>query len=1072
MRKPWSWPIRASLWAALVLAANTSLPAPAKALQLPPEVLEINRLIQEAAAVVAQDPAAAEARYRRAIEIGANLTGRFRLFVDIAENGLAGLYLSQRRYAEAAPLHLRLIEGWETSQAPTETLVASINATASQYREAGLYDVAGQMMQRALALSERNWAPDDARILPTLLGLAALRQAQGRYAEVEALLRRALQIAERRPGEIVALTVAAALGDALLLQGQLTEAESLLRRYLAIGDRTVGSAVVETLALRTRLGELYTAQGRYPEADRELRAAVAGFQAPGVHSAGLAAATTLIDIRSQTADPFGGQIRATTSLAKLYRLQGWGAEAEILLAGFAQSTAMARGTANPAALAAYLDLADLYRDDGRHGDADPIYRRVLQDAQGSLGRNNPLALRAADSLASSLLAQRRYREAEPLFRQALQGREQQFGRDNPATLAAARGLGELFLAQNRGREAEPLLSRAFAGNRQALGNSHPDTIEAAALLLRALLTLRPRTPDALAPARTLVEGARVRRRMLESRRQDDQATQTSAGHFALFSDAAWTAAQVRQADRPVLQAQAFVSLQESMAGAASRSIAEQAARRFANSRGSSVAALVRERDVLERQRALLDQEAAQNIYSGLLASIRTRAEGVQRRLAEIDDQLRSSAPDYFALTQPTPLDGVAAQRLLAPDEAILMVVPSAFGTHVVAVTRDAIEWRRSDWNAGRVRAAVQSLRRDMEGRPRVGPGGARAFDRTTAHQLYRELVGPVAGLLQGRRQVYVAAGGSLAALPFSVLVTAPPAGADDDPGALRATRWFGDEAALVHIPSIQALALLRQAPRSSGEPGSFFGVGNPLLRVDASTNPIDITVPRGADLFLRPGRTRDGGVMANIAGLNQLSPLPGTADELEAVRATLGAPASSLLMAERATEPNVRNANLSRTRILLFSTHGLTVAEGAYLGIGESGLVLTPPRQARDGDDGFLAASEVTTLRLDADWVILSACNTATGDGVNSAGLGALARAFFYAGARNLLASHWVVNDGVAPIMINRTLALERAGTPRAEAFRQAMREIRMDASADTPAVSLAHPYYWAPFVLIGDGGR
>ena len=109
---------------------------------------------------------------------------------------------------------------------------------------------------------------------------------------------------------------------------------------------------------------------------------------------------------------------------------------------------------------------------------------------------------------------------------------------------------------------------------------------------------------------------------------------------------------------------------------------------------------------------------------------------------------------------------------------------------------------------------------------------------------------------------------------------------------------------------------------------------------------------------------------------------------------------------------------------------------------------------------------------LNADWVILSACNTATGDGAEAHGLGGLARAFFYAGARNLLASHWPVSDAVAPILTVRTIELERGGMARAEALQQAMREVRMDARHDTAESSWAHPFYWAPFVLIGDGGR
>jgi CHAT domain-containing protein len=108
-------------------------------------------------------------------------------------------------------------------------------------------------------------------------------------------------------------------------------------------------------------------------------------------------------------------------------------------------------------------------------------------------------------------------------------------------------------------------------------------------------------------------------------------------------------------------------------------------------------------------------------------------------------------------------------------------------------------------------------------------------------------------------------------------------------------------------------------------------------------------------------------------------------------------------------------------------------------------------------------------LSLNAEWVILSACNTAAGDGITNAGLGQLAQAFFYAGARNLLASHWPVSDEAAPTLITRTLELERQGTSRAEAFQQAMRQVRMNTSHDAGGGSWAHPFYWAPFVLIGD---
>jgi len=144
-------------------------------------------------------------------------------------------------------------------------------------------------------------------------------------------------------------------------------------------------------------------------------------------------------------------------------------------------------------------------------------------------------------------------------------------------------------------------------------------------------------------------------------------------------------------------------------------------------------------------------------------------------------------------------------------------------------------------------------------------------------------------------------------------------------------------------------------------------------------------------------------------------------------------------------------------------------AEGAREGgAAEPGLVFTPPEVGTDLDDGLLAASEVTTLKLNADWVILSACNTAAGDGGGEPGLSGLARAFFYAGARSLLASHWPVRDNVAAEVTVDAIRRENASggkISRAEALQAAMRQIRM--SPGDP--SRAHPSAWAPFSLVGD---
>jgi CHAT domain-containing protein len=148
-----------------------------------------------------------------------------------------------------------------------------------------------------------------------------------------------------------------------------------------------------------------------------------------------------------------------------------------------------------------------------------------------------------------------------------------------------------------------------------------------------------------------------------------------------------------------------------------------------------------------------------------------------------------------------------------------------------------------------------------------------------------------------------------------------------------------------------------------------------------------------------------------------------------------------------------------------FATHGALAGE---LNAGaEPGLILTPPGEASLEDDGYLSASEIAGLKLDADWVILSACNTAAGGSEGAEALSGMSRAFFYAGARALLVSHWAVDSGATVKLITKTLHTMAAEKTigRSEALRQSM-----VALIEQGEPHEAHPAYWAPFVVVGEG--
>jgi CHAT domain-containing protein len=202
--------------------------------------------------------------------------------------------------------------------------------------------------------------------------------------------------------------------------------------------------------------------------------------------------------------------------------------------------------------------------------------------------------------------------------------------------------------------------------------------------------------------------------------------------------------------------------------------------------------------------------------------------------------------------------------------------------------------------------------------------------------------------------------------------------------------------------------------------------------------------------------------MADIRAVLELAPLPDTADEVRTIAKVLGATPDALFLREAASETRVKAAALKEYRVVHFATHGLVA--GDLSGLSEPALVLTPPAVATEADDGLLTASEIAALTLNADWVVLSACNTAAGSGAGAEALSGLARAFFYAGARALLVSHWAVYSEAAAELTTKTFAalVDNPKVGRAEAFRGAM--LRLIARGEPPS-------FWAPFVIVGEAG-
>jgi CHAT domain-containing protein len=365
-------------------------------------------------------------------------------------------------------------------------------------------------------------------------------------------------------------------------------------------------------------------------------------------------------------------------------------------------------------------------------------------------------------------------------------------------------------------------------------------------------------------------------------------------------------------------------------------------------------------------------------------------------------------------------------------------------------------------------ASMRGLARE-DCKPAKGP--RELFDLALAHELYGTLIGPVEALIRDKRHLIVVPSGALTALPFHLLVTEKPAVAvpqvktPRDLATYRDAAWLLRRHAVSVLPSVASLKALRMFARKEQGAKSLIGFGDPIFNAEeeSRTGAQDnrsVVVTRSYTEFWK-GQGADRAVLSKA-----LQRLPETAAELQAVAKNLRAPPSSIHLRQAASEATVKRAALSDYRVVYFATHGLVAGE--VKGLAEPSLALTLPKQPSDTDDGLLTASEVAQLKLNADWVVLSACNTIAGDKPGAEALSGLARAFFYAGARALLVSHWAVESNAAMRLTTSTFDVMKSDPTlgRAEALRRAMLAY-LDDPADPHS---AYPAYWAPFVVVGEG--
>jgi CHAT domain-containing protein len=414
--------------------------------------------------------------------------------------------------------------------------------------------------------------------------------------------------------------------------------------------------------------------------------------------------------------------------------------------------------------------------------------------------------------------------------------------------------------------------------------------------------------------------------------------------------------------------------------------------------------------------------------------------------------VRAKLPAVAELVTPHPLPVREFQRRLQGHEAIVATLVTPLDLYVWAITPSGVTLTRHAIGEDEIAEKVRRLRAGL-----VLRGGATempAFDAAVAFELYRLVFGPSESALKGVTNVIWYGHGPLGTIPPAVLVTAPPPKPQiKTPAEFAATKFLVDRHAFAALADLSLFAWHRDRATSPGGEQRFLGVGAPLLSADELAGN-----PKSRSYELAGGL--DG------RDLEQLPKLAESVDEMKGLARVAGDAKSTLWLGPEANERHFVGDGLRGYRTIALATHGFLPNE--IHGVPEPALMLALDLDARDRFDGILTSREIAGLTLDADLVILSACNTASADGRPRAEtFTGLTQAFFTAGARSLMVSHWPVMSGAAVQLSVGTLERNRTERlPLARSLQAAMQAVRKDGAAS--AVE-SHPSYWGPFVIVGD---
>lgn len=745
-----------------------------------------------------------------------------------------------------------------------------------------------------------------------------------------------------------------------------------------------------------------------------------------------------------------------------------------------------------------LRLAQIIYAQGRYEDAERLVRRVINIYEAlCTARSSINFALARQRLAEVLAAQGRWEEALAAF-QAIERTVASADRKTFDRLFRGNvDWGLALLNTGRSTEATVWLRDAHTRLQSRFGAGHRATVEARGMLATAYARTGERE-QALTEFEAVIPvlAARLQARTGEGHQlttSERRAVQIIEAYVELLADISNTPTSSKRMPNAV--GEAFRVVQLAQGRSVLRALSASSAR--AASRDPQLAELAGQEQDARRQFAALGSRFAYQVSlpedeqgSDVIADLRQRLASAEAARDALSAELSRSFPKYANLVNPRSLSITDAQAALGEQEALLVIHTSPRRTFVWAVPKRGVAaFAMTELGSAEAGRLVERLREALDPSSNY-LGEIPAFDLEVAYTLYDSLLRPVEAGWRRAAHLRVVASGPLAQLPLSLLPTSRVRLEAERPPLFsnyREVPWLLRSHAVTALPAVASLTVLSggSAQRRASEP--FAGFGDPWFSPEQavaarSGSKVGLAISQAEDAMdVRGLRVRRRSVpdtrSIDSAELAKLPRLPETAEELRSIALALGAnPDTDVFLGDMATEANVKGRDFSSKRVLAFATHGLV--PGDLDGLTQPALALSSPAVGGGSNDGVLTMGEILGLRFNAEWVVLSACNTAAAHGAGAEAISGLGRAFFYAGTRALLVSNWPVETTSAKELITDIFRRQRRdpALSRAEALRESMLALidgpgYSSDKTDETLFSYAHPIFWAPFSLFGDGG-